>query len=191
MYLSTRRDLPLIEKWQIELLTFIRQSDAVVFIISPAFVESTWCRWETERVAELNKRLAPVVLERVPDVKVPAALREVTFAFFDNSTDFDIGADRLSAALNTNIESIKAHTRIAERARLWAEAGRPEESRLFRGAELREAENMVSVQNLEKPRCQLHCSRSSFKRAEQQTSRRSNPSAAKLNEQASYNGGLV
>src|SRR5262245_16813180 len=61
------RDLPTLEDWRRELLAFIRGADAVVFIVSSASTTSPMCAWEIGQVAELNKRLAPVLLERVPD----------------------------------------------------------------------------------------------------------------------------
>lgn len=58
------RDLPKLEDWQRELLGFIREADAVVFIVSPNSISSAVCVWEVEQVAKLNKRLAPIVLPR-------------------------------------------------------------------------------------------------------------------------------
>jgi len=56
------RDLPKLEDWQRELLGFIREADAVVFIVSPNSISSAVCVWEVEQVTKLNKRLAPIVL---------------------------------------------------------------------------------------------------------------------------------
>ena len=61
------RDLPALEDWKRELLGFIRETDAVVFIVSPNSISSSVCAWEIEQVTVLNKRLAPVVLDRVGD----------------------------------------------------------------------------------------------------------------------------
>jgi len=37
-----RRDLPLLEEWQRELLGFIQRADAVVLIVSPNSIGSKW-----------------------------------------------------------------------------------------------------------------------------------------------------
>jgi hypothetical protein len=47
--LIDRRDLPYGEEWKPELLDFVRQSDAVVFVVSAHSVGSRWCKWELER----------------------------------------------------------------------------------------------------------------------------------------------
>src|SRR5258705_10962655 len=59
-----RRDLPLLEEWQNELIGFIRKADAIVYLLSPSSINSKWCRWEVEQVAALNKRLAPFRVDR-------------------------------------------------------------------------------------------------------------------------------
>ena len=66
------RDLPKLEDWRGELTGFIADADAVVFVISPNSIASPVCSWELEQVAGLKKRLAPIVLQRVPDDHIPA-----------------------------------------------------------------------------------------------------------------------
>jgi hypothetical protein len=67
------RDLPKLEDWRRELLGFIREG-AIAFIVSPNSISSPVCSWEVEQVAKLNKRLAPIVFERVSDDRVPDAV---------------------------------------------------------------------------------------------------------------------
>src|SRR6516225_2189613 len=73
------RDLPKLEDWRRELLGFIRDADAVVFIVSPNSISSPVCSWEVEQVAILNKRLAPIVLERVSDDRIPEAIAKINY----------------------------------------------------------------------------------------------------------------
>src|SRR5271165_572018 len=77
------RDLPKLEDWRRELLGFIREADAVVFIVSKNSISSPVCGWEVQQVAYLNKRLAPIVLERVPDDHIPEAVAKINYLFFD------------------------------------------------------------------------------------------------------------
>ena len=139
-----RRDLPLAEKWQNELLGLIQKSDAVVFLVSKASIGSKWCQWEIDRVAELKKRLAPVVLERVDMDKLPSRLSEINFQFFDDPDAFESQVNRLVAALDTDISWVKEHTRVSERARSWVGVGRPPNSYLLDGAELVEVETWLT-----------------------------------------------
>jgi TIR domain len=137
------RDLPTLELWQRELIGFIRQADAVIFIISPHSVHSSVCSWEVEQVAALNKRLAPIVLERVPDDRIPEAIAKINYLFFDPPNDFEAQASSLADALQIDREWIKDHTRIGERAHDWQERG-GNNSLLLRGQELDEAERWVA-----------------------------------------------
>jgi hypothetical protein len=137
------RDLPKLEDWRRELLGFIREADAVVFIVSPNSISSPICAWEVEQVAALNKRLAPIVLKRVPDDRIPEAIAKVNYLFFDGTDDFDAQADELARALQTDIAWLKEHTRIGELARRWDERGRPSGLTL-RGQELQGAEHWVA-----------------------------------------------
>jgi hypothetical protein len=75
------RDLPKLEDWRRELLSFIREADAVIFIVSPNSIFSPVCAWEVEQVAKLNKRLTPIVLERVSDDRIPEAIAKINYLF--------------------------------------------------------------------------------------------------------------
>lgn len=138
------RDLPKLEDWRRELLGFIREADAVVFIVSPNSIASPVCEWEVEQVAGLNKRLAPIVLERVPDDRIPEAIAKINHIFFDPPNDFEEQADALAEALKTNLEWVKNHTRLGELARRWDERGRPS-GQTLRGQELVEAEQWIAL----------------------------------------------
>lgn len=146
-----RRDLPLLEEWQRELLGFIQQADAVVLIVSPNAIGSKWIEWETQRILELNKRLAPVVLEPVPNDQIPDVVRRINFVSFDPPNDFEERANALVAALNTDIVWIKEHTRIGELARRWAERGRSAAD-VLRGKQVEEAERWIALSPANAPR---------------------------------------
>jgi WD40 repeat protein len=141
-----RRNLPIAEQWQRELGEFIHKADTIVFVVSPRSIGSAWCHWEVGEVAKLNKRLAPVVFEPVADDRIPADLSKINYVYFTPSEDFERQADRLAEALQTDVEWIRRHTRIGERARLWEEAGRPRRGRLLAGDEIAEAETWLASQ---------------------------------------------
>ncbi|HKI06239.1 MAG TPA: TIR domain-containing protein [Thermoanaerobaculia bacterium] len=146
-----RRDLPLLEEWQRELLGFIQQADAVILIISPNSIKSRWIDWEIQRVLELNKRLAPVVFEPVPDDQIPDAVGKINLVFFNPPNDFDERTDALVAALNTDIIWIKEHTRIGELARRWNDRGRSAPD-VLRGRLIEEAERWIAQSPANAPR---------------------------------------
>jgi WD40 repeat protein len=133
------RDLPKLEDWSRELLGLIRQADATLFIVSNSSISSPACAWEIEQTVQLNKRLAPVVLERVPDDRIPDAVAKINCIYLDQIVDFDAEMDALASALQTDQAWVKEHTRLGERARRWQEQNRTTGS-VLRGRELLEAE---------------------------------------------------
>lgn len=138
------RDLPKLEDWRRELLGFIREADAVVFIISPHSVSSPVCAWEIAQVAALNKRLAPIVLEPVTDDRIPSEVTKINYIFFSAPGDFEAQADALAAALEINLEWVKEHTRLGELARRWDDRKR-DKVLLLRGRELEDAQRWIAM----------------------------------------------
>src|SRR5262245_7504297 len=152
-----RRDLPLLEEWQNELIGFIRKADAVVYLLSPSSIVSKWCTWEVEQVAALNKRLAPVVAEALPaDASLPEVINRINFLFFTPPNDFEEQAGRLAKALSTDLNWVKEHTRLGELARRWDERNRPGRLLLPSG-EIEDAERWAIGRPREAPRpTELH-----------------------------------
>jgi WD40 repeat protein len=133
--LIDRRDLPDLVQWQQELLNLIRQADTVVFVVSPRSIESKVCAWEVAQVAALNKRLAPIVLEKVDNDKIPDSISKINYLFFDPPNHFASQVDRLASALNTDIDWWHDHTRLVGAAVRWNESGHPE-GQLLSGSEI-------------------------------------------------------
>jgi hypothetical protein len=137
------RDLPKLEDWRRELLGFVREADAVVFIVSQNSISSPVCEWEVEQVASLNKRLAPIVLERVADDQLPTDIAKINYLFFDQPEDFEARVDELAEALQTDLVWVKEHTRLGELARRWDERQRAAGLTLP-GQELQGAERWIA-----------------------------------------------
>jgi hypothetical protein len=138
------RDLPKLEDWRKELLGFISQADTIVFIVSQRSVASPMCAWEVEQVGKLSKRLAPIVLERVPDDHIPPDIARINYIYFDAPEDFEARADELAHALQLNLSWLKEHTRIGELARRWDERKRSSWL-VLRGQELQDAEQWLAT----------------------------------------------
>src|SRR5215831_12175200 len=49
------------EDWKRRLGNLIRESDTVVFVLSPTSARSEICTWEVEEAAQLGKRILPVI----------------------------------------------------------------------------------------------------------------------------------
>jgi hypothetical protein len=160
--LIDRRDLPYGEQWKPELLDFVRQSDAVVFVVSTHSVGSRWCKWELEQVKAESKRLIPIVLDGVPVENLPPEIGEVHLLPFTEAWDCGRGTgfiaqvEILAKVLLTDHAWIKDHTRLGELARRWQAARAKDgdvraEALLLRGDALADAELWISRRPPEAP----------------------------------------
>jgi|SRR5271166_17654 len=131
------------EDWKARLTALIGQSDTVVFVLSPASARSEICAWEVEESALLGKRILPVVCRPLEDAKAPEKLQALNYVYFCPiatvpGAGFGEGLKLLVAALNTDFDWMRAHTRYLQRAMEWDEGGRPA-SRLLTGSDIAEA----------------------------------------------------
>ncbi len=134
-----RRDLPYGEEWLKELGDFIAGCDTVVALVTPAFLASKACNWELGQVRDTNKRLVPVMLERVPVAELSDSIRKIQLLPSEGNFDFAVHLKALADALNTDRQWIKEHTRLADRARQWIARDRAP-ALLLRGTALVDAE---------------------------------------------------
>lgn len=117
----------------------IEQSDAFVFVITPAAVESAYCDQEVDYARELNKRIVPVLRDPVPDPDLPKEIRDRNWIRFTDREEFDAALERLVSALDRDLDHAKAHTRWLVKAIEW-DAESSDKSFLLRGSELNAAE---------------------------------------------------
>lgn len=122
----------------------IEQSDAFLFVITPAAVESAYCENEVEYAKEMQKRIVPVLREPVPDERLHSEIRDRNWIPFTDDAEFDPSMGRLVKALDTDLETARAHTRWLVKALEWEAEGR-DKSFLLRGAELRSAEGWLAA----------------------------------------------
>jgi WD40 repeat protein len=122
----------------------IEQSDALLFVITPASVASAYCENEVEYARELQKRIVPVLRDPVSDAELPAEIRDRNWIPFTESDDFDTSLGRLVTALDTDLEAARAHTRWLVKALEWEGEGR-DRSFLLRGSELKGAEAWLAA----------------------------------------------
>jgi len=160
------------ENWWEEIKEGIECSDNVLFIMSPAAMESVVCTMELDYAFSKNKRIIPVMLEEVTDkskfasnvdYKKDRAMEErlagrdpkqlandnwhqlshINWVYCRIDDDFDIAFDQLNQAINTEIKYVKKHTRYLIRAEEWDDAGRVSD-RLLIGDEVKQAEEWLA-----------------------------------------------
>jgi hypothetical protein len=77
-------------RWQDQLTEQIREADAIVLALTPAWLDSPYCQWEFITAAEQGKKVIPVLLANQPDgerLVVPNRISQYQWA------DFSMGFD--------------------------------------------------------------------------------------------------
>jgi hypothetical protein len=132
------------EEWKRRLGNMIADADTVVFVLSPNSARSEICDWEVEEATRLGKRILPVICQPLGDASPPKRLRERNYIFFRKDPKaapgggFGTGLASLVAALNTDFDWLREHTRYLQRATEWDRGGRPA-NRLLSGDDIAEA----------------------------------------------------
>ena len=135
--------IPSTAEWLAEIYAAIEAADAFVFVISPDSVASEVCGLELAHAVEHNKRLMPIVRRDVDSKAVPQALAALNWIFFRESDDFDGAFQSLIEAIATDLDWVRAHTRLLVRAVEWDSKGR-DNSFVLRGNDLEEAERWLA-----------------------------------------------
>ena len=93
----------------------------------------------------------PIVHRDVVADTVPKSLGELNWIFFRESDDFEEATDKLIRALDTDLNWVRAHTRLLTRAIEWDANGR-NNSFVLRGDDLRSAEQWLAEAGAQKER---------------------------------------
>jgi len=132
------------EDWKRRLGNLIREADTVVFVLSPTSARSEICEWEVDEATRLGKRILPIIQRPLEGASPPPRLRERNYIFFHADpkaapgAGFGTGLASLIAALNTDFDWLREHTRYLQRATEWDRGGRPA-NRLLSGDDIAEA----------------------------------------------------
>jgi hypothetical protein len=146
--LIDRQGIPGGEDWKAQLRHMIVEADSIVFVLSPRSAVSKLCEWEVEEADQLNKRLLPIVCAPLASVSVPSRLADLNYIYFYpeprvSGSGFGSGLGRLVAALNTDLDWIKDHTRLGALSERW-QTRKKDVALLLRGDELEEAERWLA-----------------------------------------------
>lgn len=134
--------IPLTADWRQEIRQGVERSNAVIFVLSPDFLASSECGVELELAENYHKRLIPLVCREVNPSTAPASLGALNWIFARPTDDFAAAYRSLLAALDTDLEWVKTHTRLLVRAVEWEQEQR-NPSFLLRGDDLKKAEVAV------------------------------------------------
>jgi hypothetical protein len=137
-------DIPPTAEFPAEIQSGIESAEAFVFVISPDSVVSKWCRQELAHAVAHNKRLLPVLYRDVDDDEsVPEPIHSLNWIDFRKSDGFYSAFQSLIEALDTDLDWVRAHTRLLVRAIEWDDEER-DASFVLRGRDLEEAEQWLA-----------------------------------------------
>ena len=136
------QSIPVTSDWSAEVEEGISSSDNLIFVISPDSVKSSYCNSDIENAAKYNKRIIPILLRSVQGSEIHPVLQKTQWLDFRDTTDVASSIKDLIRTLNTDLEHVKTHTRLAVRALEWNQNSR-DSSLLLRGLELGEAERWL------------------------------------------------
>jgi len=135
-------DIPKGEDWEQKIYQGIESADAFVFITSPNSVESEICRREVTHALKNNKRILPIIIRDVDVKPLLPEISKLNWIFCrDGQDDFERAIEDTYITIHTNYEWVEFHTKLQNKALDWER--RKDNSRLLRGAELKEAERRL------------------------------------------------
>ena len=129
-------------EWMKEIVAAIDEATAFVFVMSPDSLASKVCLDELAHAVAQNKRLIPIVHRDIDVSSAGDSLAKLNWIFFREADDFSKALQTLVAAIDTDLEWVKAHTRLLVRAREWDAKGR-DGSLALRGKDLQAAEQWL------------------------------------------------
>ena len=162
------RGIPPTAEWLKEIFAAIQNAHVFVAILSPDWVTSEICRLELEHAVQLNKRLLPILHRSVDPALIPETLKIRQWIAIPGEDQIGAQTDAIVSAIRTDLDWVRAHTRLLVRATEWRDRGR-DESLTLRSKDLAEAERTLDRPNLDPQltdvqRWFIHESRASAKR---------------------------
>ncbi len=131
------RSIPDSAEFRSEIFAAIDAADNFLFIISPDSLRSEMCKLEVAHALAGKKRVTTILYHPVDWNELLPGLGETQWINYPE-LGFEETFRRLIAALDTDLEWVRQHTRLAEKARDW-ENNHRNESFLLRGMALQDA----------------------------------------------------
>jgi signal transduction histidine kinase len=179
------QNIPLSANWWAEICEGIETTNTFVFVMTPDSVASPICNFEIAHAVQHNKRIVPIVRQKVDEKhafvtllthEIDGYTREIlgkrdletlakqcwnalarhNWLSFEPDTVFEIALNQLLITLNTNLEHIKNHTYLTIRALSWDKGGR-DANDVIRGDELSRMETwLANSEQVEPKPSELH-----------------------------------
>ena len=175
------------EDWERRLGDMVRSADTVVFLLSPSSARSAACAWEVDQAVHLGKRIIPIACRPLDGAPPPPALAALNYIYLYREprkpgTGFGPGLLDLRTALNTDLDWLREHTRLLQRASEWQASGQLT-IRLLSGRDIEAAKAWAARQPKEAPApTALHLQ--FFRASEQEQDRQQNAELQRLQQMA-------
>jgi eukaryotic-like serine/threonine-protein kinase len=130
-------DIPPTANWWAEIQRGIDRADNFLFVLTPESLASKVCLEELNHAIHGGKRLIPIVRTDVTG-QIPESIAKLNWIFFRDGDDFDTALERLLVALRSDLDYVRMHTRLLNRATEWRSGDR-DGSFLLRGKQLQSA----------------------------------------------------
>jgi WD40 repeat protein len=121
--------IPPSAQWWGEIQAAIEGAEAFIFVMSPESLASKVCQDEVRHAVKHNKRLIPLLYRELepathPEAAIPPVLARINWIYIRDSDDFAEASGKLFQAIETDLDWVRAHTRLLERAVEWDRAKR-------------------------------------------------------------------
>ncbi|WAL58731.1 TIR domain-containing protein [Thermocoleostomius sinensis] len=141
-------NIPVAADWRQEIQEGIEKAHTFLLVISPDSIASPYCQDEVTRAVNNNKRIIAVVWrrnydrERFNHVPALATIKRYNWLYCDTFEKIGTTVSNLIRAVNTDLDYVKAHTRLLLQAIEWKNQDRKEEL-LLRKTELVSAQQLL------------------------------------------------
>lgn len=139
------------EEFMLAIYAAIEGTNTFIFILTPDSVGSEVCAKEIGHAAKHNKRFIPIVHRDIDAKSVPETLAKLNWIFCREADDFAATVESLIDAIDTDLDWVRAHTRLLTRAIEWESKGK-NTSFVLRGDDLRAAEKWLTEAGADKER---------------------------------------
>ena len=136
--------IPPSSDWMDEITRAIEGGDAFLFVISPDSLASKVCMEELELGIKYNKKLIPI-LHRDPNkgTVMHDKLSSHNWVYMRKQDNYDDGISKVLESINIDLDWVRQHTRLLQRATEW-DSKKRNNSFLLQGADLEEAERWMT-----------------------------------------------
>lgn len=143
---TNKTDIQTGEEFQSAIRRGIEQADSLVYLISPAAVQSQYCQQEIEYALSLNKRIIPLLVKPINPEQVSqfGTLQWIDFTDNQVEADYRQDMDKLLKVLQEDTAYYEEHKILLTKALKWERQSR-NPSILLRGYNLRSAETWLKT----------------------------------------------